>query len=79
MSAIFGKKGIKAGVADGPPREAILAVARELVRLGAGAILAGCTEIPLVLRPGDLRVPLIDPMQAGAREAVRRSGAPLTI
>jgi len=79
MSAIFGKKGIKAGVADGPPREAILAVARELVRLGAGAILAGCTEIPLVLRPGDLRVPLIDPMEAGAREAVRRSGAPLTI
>lgn len=79
MGAIYGKKGVKAGVTDGPPREAILAVARELVRLGAGAILAGCTEVPLVLRPGDLRVPLIDPLEAGAREAVRRSGAPLTI
>jgi aspartate racemase len=79
MTAIYGKKGIKAGVTSGPPREAILAVARELVRLGAGAILAGCTEVPLVLRPGDLRVPLIDPLEAGAREAVRRSGASLRI
>jgi aspartate racemase len=79
MSAIYGQKGIKAGVTAGPPREAILAVARELVRRGAEAILAGCTEVPLVLRPGDLRVPLIDPLEAGAREAVRRSGAPLDI
>jgi aspartate racemase len=79
MTAIYGKKGIKAGVTSGQPREAILAVARELVRLGAGAVLAGCTEVPLVLRPGDLRVPLIDPLEAGAREAVRRSGASLRI
>jgi aspartate racemase len=79
MSAIYGKKGIKAGVTDGPPREALLEAARELVRRGAEAILAGCTEVPLVLRPGDLRVPLIDPLEAGAREAVRRSGASLNI
>jgi aspartate racemase len=79
MSAIYGKRGIKAGVTAGPPRAAILAVARELARRGAEAVLAGCTEVPLVLRPGDLRVPLIDPLEAGAREAVRRSGAPVDI
>jgi aspartate racemase len=77
MSAIYGKNGIKAGVTAGPPREALLDVARELVRRGARAVMAGCTEVPLVLRPGDLPVPLLDPLEIGAREAVRRSGARL--
>ncbi len=74
-TAIYGQKGIKAGFPRGPAREAVLEVARGLVHRGAGAILAGCTEIPLVLGPTDLPVPLVDPMIAGARAAVRRSGA----
>ncbi len=77
MTAIYGKRGIKAGITAGPPRETILTAARELVRRGAGTIMAGCTEVPLVLRPGDLSVPLVDPLEIGAREAVRRSGARL--
>ncbi len=77
MTAIYGKKGIKAGFTRGPARAAVLEVSRELVRRGAGAILAGCTEVPLVLGPADLPVPLIDPMTAGARAAVRKSGARL--
>jgi aspartate racemase len=77
MSAIYGKKGVKAGVTAGPPWETLLEVAGELVRAGAQAILAGCTEVPLVLRPGDLAVPLLDPLVIGARAAIRRSGAPL--
>jgi aspartate racemase len=76
MTAIYGKRGIKAGVTAGPPRDTLLGVARELVRAGAGAVLAGCTEVPLVIQPGDLAVPLLDPMALGAREAVRRAGAP---
>jgi aspartate racemase len=77
MTAIYGKKGIKAGVTEGAPRETILDIAGDLVRRGAGAILAGCTEIPLVLRGTDLTVPLIDPLTIGARAAIRRSGARL--
>jgi len=77
MSAIYGAKGIKAGTTAGPPRDALLEIAGGLVGRGAQAILAGCTEVPLVLRPGDLPVPLLDPMALGAREAVRRSGARL--
>lgn len=77
MAAIYGKKGIKAGVTDGPPRRILLRVARSLVDRGAQAVLAGCTEVPLVLRPGDLAVPLIDPLTVGARAAIRRSGARL--
>ena len=77
MAAIYGKKGIKAGFTEGRPRELILGVARELVRRGAGAVMAGCTEAPLVLRASDLPVPLIEPMAIGARAAVRRAGARL--
>ncbi len=77
MTAIYGQKGIKAGITQGPARETVLEVARALVRRGAGAILAGCTEVPLVLGPADLSVPLVDPLAVGARAAVRRSGARL--
>jgi aspartate racemase len=77
MAAIYGRRGIKAGHAAGPSREALLEAARGLVRRGAGAILAGCTEVPLALRPEDLPVLLVDPLEIAAREAVRRSGAPL--
>ncbi len=77
MAAIYGKTGVKAGFIQGRPREAILDVARALVRRGAGAIMAGCTEVPLVLRASDLPVPLIEPMAIGARAAVKRAGARL--
>jgi aspartate racemase len=78
MAAIYGPRGIKAGgAADGPARQVLLEVAAALVAGGARAILAGCTEVPLALRPADLPVPLIDPLTIGARAAVRRSGARL--
>ncbi|MDH4196452.1 MAG: amino acid racemase [Candidatus Aminicenantes bacterium] len=77
MSAIYGRNGIKAGVTEGKPRDLILAEAKSLVREGAGAIMAGCTEIPLVLRPEDLRVPLVEPLLIGARACIRRAGGKL--
>ncbi len=77
MTAIYGKKGIKAGFTEGLPREILLEVALELVRRGAGTVLAGCTEIPLVLGASDLPVPFIEPLAIGARAAVKRAGARL--
>lgn len=74
MNAIIGPGGIKAGITSGRPRATIVAMARRLVSRGAEAIVAGCTEIPLVLRPGDLEVPLIEPMEIGARACVRKAG-----
>lgn len=79
MEAIYGKHGIKAGVPPGGPRRTLAGVARRLVTRGAGAIIAGCTEIPLVLSGSDLPVPLIDPMVLGAAACIRRAGfAPKT-
>jgi len=77
MAAIFGGEGIKAGATSGPPRTAILKVARRLVRRGAQAVIAGCTEVPLVLREGDVSVPLIEPMTIAARVALSLAGYPL--
>jgi aspartate racemase len=77
MTAIYGKKGIKTGFHEGPPREILLRIAADLIGRGAQALLAGCTEVPLVLRAVDLPVPLIEPMRIGARAAIRRAGARL--
>jgi aspartate racemase len=74
MDAIFGRRGVKAGFTDGRPREAVLDIAGRLIRRGADAIIAGCTEIPLVLRDEDIPVPLIEPMRIAARVSIARAG-----
>jgi aspartate racemase len=74
IEAIFGKKGIKAGFRTGFPARALRAVAGKLIRRGAQAIIAGCTEVPLVLKEGDLSVPFIEPMKIGALACIRKAG-----
>jgi aspartate racemase len=69
MNAIFGEVGIKAGFIDGP-REELLLAAEELVENGAQAVIAGCTEVSLVLKDGDLSVPIIDSLKILATLAV---------
>ncbi len=41
---------------------------------GAQGVVAGCTEIPLVLKPGDLDVPVFDTLLLLARAAVAAAG-----
>ncbi len=48
MEAIYGKEGIKAGFTRGKPRELLLKAGEYLVEQGAGILILGCTEIPLV-------------------------------
>jgi len=74
QNAIFGKNGIKAGCTTGEPRKTIIAIARLLIRRGAEAVIAGCTEIPLVLEPKDISVPLIEPMKIGALTCIKKAG-----
>ena len=69
--AIFGADGIKAGV-YAPARARLLRAGRYLVEQGAEVLIAGCTELPLVLRPHDFAVPWIDPAEILARAALRR-------
>jgi aspartate racemase len=61
---------IKGGELDEPQQQAMQAYAAELVRGGAEVLIAGCTEVPLVLEPQDVRVELVDPGDLLARRAV---------
>lgn len=45
-------------------------VIQELVRQGAEAIILGCTEIPLLIKPGDCSVPVFDTTLLHATAAV---------
>ncbi|MDP2872656.1 MAG: amino acid racemase [Bacillota bacterium] len=67
MAAIYG---VKAGEYDRPHRLLAAAAAR-LVQLGAGAVVAGCTEVPIALSEADVTVPFVDATLALARAAVR--------
>ncbi len=46
-------------------------VAYELICSSAEAILCGCTEVSLVLHDGDLKVPVVDPIQVLAEAAIK--------
>ena len=61
---------IKAGDVGAAVRREMAGYAHDLIGGGAEAIIAGCTEVPLVLAPGDLRVPLIDPGELLAKRCV---------
>ena len=74
MEAIFGEAGIKAGYTEGRPREMILRCARKLIERGAEAVIAGCTEVPLVLKDADIPVPLIEPMRITAEAGIEAAG-----
>lgn len=51
-------------------RAGVLATATRLIAEGAQLVIAGCTEVPLVLTPDDLSVPLIDTVDVLARRTV---------
>jgi aspartate racemase len=74
METIFGPKGIKAGFTSGFPKEILVNIAKILVARGADAIIAGCTEVPLVLKDLDIPVPLIEPLRIAARACIIEAG-----
>jgi aspartate racemase len=74
MEAIFGKEGIKAGFTSGRPKKIIQGVAAKLIQQGAKAVIAGCTEVPLVLKEEELPVPLIEPLKIIALASIIEAG-----
>ncbi len=61
---------IKAGHKSENVADALRALAGRLVDRGAGAVIAACTELPLVLRPSMLDVPLVASTDALALKTV---------
>jgi aspartate racemase len=54
-------------------RKDLIAAATHVISNGAQGIIAGCTEIPLELKPSDLSVPLFNPLAILAQAAVERA------
>ncbi|MDD8020747.1 MAG: amino acid racemase [Acidobacteriota bacterium] len=75
MEAIYGEEGIKAGGKGPKPKRLLMEAAAGLLEAGAEVIIAGCTEIPLILSQADLPVPLIDPLIIGAKATIKKAGA----
>jgi aspartate racemase len=73
MKAIYGKGGIKAMGPSENSKRLILDASEKLIHQGAQAIIAGCTEVPLVLKEGDLPVPVIDPISILAKAAIEKA------
>ena len=61
---------IKAGERGHGVKQEMIGYADDLIGMGAEAIIAGCTEAPLVLTSGDVRATLIDPGELLARRCV---------
>lgn len=74
MEAIFGNQGIKAGFTSGRNEEIIHGTARALIQRGVEAVIAGCTEVPLVLKEEDIPVPLIEPLRILAEVSIVKAG-----
>jgi len=68
MKAIYER--IKSGDLKGGG-EIIRDVADNLLENGAQIVLCGCTEVSLVLKDGDIPVPVVDPLQILAETAVK--------
>lgn len=61
---------IKQGDTSAAVRDKVRAVADALIANGAQAVIAGCTEVPLVLSDGDIAVPIIDSTDCLARATI---------
>lgn len=77
MEAIYGERGIKRGHKSEPAR-LLKSAASGLVERGARVIVAGCTEVSLVLAPDEnYAYAVVDPLEILARAAIAVAGGAL--
>lgn len=70
MKAIYA---VKAGDLSEGIKRNIIIIAQKLIDKGAEAIIAGCTEIPLILKEGDVSALIIDPTRVLAEVAAQKA------
>lgn len=73
MDCIYGVDGLKAGRLN-EPRKSLREAIRHVQQLGATGLIAGCTELSLVLPKMELDMPLLNPTEILARRAVKLAG-----
>ncbi len=65
---------VKSGDKSDAVRAGMRAIAEALIDRGAELIVAGCTEVPLVLSGTDLPLPLVDSSDVLVQSTIRRAG-----
>lgn len=75
MNAIYGPHGVKAGRRSAP-KAVFLDVASSLINRGADIIIAGCTEISVVLNRRNVPFALSDPLETVAQAALQHCQPP---
>ena len=68
MACVYGVKRGDTGVDN---RTRMAALAHSLVKAGANVVIAGCTEVPLLLEARQVQVPFIDSAEVLAEICVR--------
>lgn len=58
------------GLVTDETKKRYLEIANQLIKEGAEGIILGCTEIPLVIKSGDLSVPIFDTALIHSKAAV---------
>lgn len=75
MSAIYSETyGIKGGFSEGKCIELLVEAGNNLIQQGAQVLVAGCTEIGMVLKKLSFSVPIIDPMECAIEEIIEVGG-----
>ena len=65
---------VKRGDTSDTPRAEMRRLASALVAAGAEVVIAGCTEVPLLLSSKDIPVPLVDSAEVLSQACVRECG-----
>ncbi len=73
MQIIYGKAGVKCAGDTKTNRIKLQKIIKELMEPDLSGIIAGCTEIGLILEDQIFDLPIIDPLDLLAREIVRRA------
>ena len=61
---------VKAGMHDRGTRETFHSIGKRLIEAGAGAVILGCTEVPLAFEPKEVAYPTVNPTGILAEAAV---------
>jgi aspartate racemase len=65
---------IKAGRNKSTAKDKMLQAGQELMNSGAEIIIVGCTEISLVVKQEDFKIPLVDSLQVLAEKTIEEAG-----
>lgn len=79
MSVIYGEHGIKSGNIGRQIHQELISIVDKMKEEKIQAIIAGCTELSLVMNEESVNLPVIDPVLLLAKEAVRLGGSTFSL